>query len=242
MEIKSRAVVLHAIKYGEQQLIVDLLMREAGRVSFICHLSTSGKGKVKAQLFQPLTLVEVVYTPRSTRSLQRFTDVRLALPYASVPFHAVKLSLTLFLAEFLSFATRDEQRNEPLFDYVEKSMMWLDSASDHLANFHLVFMMHLTRFIGFYPNLESNADGAWFDLRAGEFSLTRPTHSDYVGRDEARVITLLMRMRYDTMRLFKMTQAERQRCIELILYYYRLHVPGFHELRSLDVLQTLYKP
>ncbi len=233
--------MLHAIKYGEQQLIVDLLTREAGRVSFACHLSKSGKGKIKKQLFQPMTLVEVVYTPRPTKQLQSFTDVRLVQPYVSVPFDAVKLSLALFLAEFLKYATRDEQQNPLLFDFIETSMAWLDSATDHLANFHLVFMMHLSRFIGFYPNLDGEADGAWFDMRAGEFSLVRPTHSDYVGRDEARVIAVLMRMRYDTMRLFKMTQAERQRCIELILYYYRLHIPGFPELRSLQVMQTLFR-
>ncbi len=241
MEIKSRAVVLHAVKYGEQQLIVDLLTREAGRVSFICHLSKTGKGKIKKQLFQPMTFVDVVYTARPTKQLQSFTDVRLAHPYVSVPFDAVKLSLSLFLAEFLKYATRDEQQNALLFDFIETSMEWLDNASDHLANFHLVFMMHLSRFIGFYPNLESGEEGAWFDMRAGEFSLVRPIHSDYISRQEASVITLLMRMRYDTMRLFRMTQTERQRCIELILYYYRLHIPNFPELRSLEVLQALFR-
>ncbi len=193
------------------------------------------------QLFLPLTLLEVVFTPRANKQLQTFTDVRLAHPYVSVPFDGVKLSLSLFLAEFLKCASRSEQRNESLYDFVETSMLWLDNASDHLANFHLVFMMHLTRFIGFYPNLDGDNAGAWFDMRAGEFSPVRPRHSDYVSRDEARAIPLLMRMRYDTMRLFRMTRVERQRCVELILYYYRLHVPNFPELRSLEVLQTLYE-
>ena len=49
-----------------------------------------------------------------------------------------------------------------------------------------------------------------------------------------------MRMNYDTMHLFEMSRAERNRCVEIILSYYRLHLPGFPELKSLEVLRELY--
>ena len=45
--MKTSAIVLHALKYGESQLIVDLFTRDAGRVSFFCHLPKSNKGKIK---------------------------------------------------------------------------------------------------------------------------------------------------------------------------------------------------
>lgn len=240
MEVKSKALVLHALKYGESQLIVDLLTREQGRQSFICYLSKTNKGKMKKQLFQPLTLLDLVYNYRPNQNLQKFTDVRLAMPYASIPFDAYKLSISLFVAEFITYATRGEQRNEPLFDYIESSMVWLDNVSKYFANFHLVFMMHLSRFIGFFPNLTDNVRGAWFDLRNGSFSLVRPPHPDCLKPEEASVIGVLMRMDYDNMRLFRMSQAQRNRCVEIILYYYRLHVPNFPELKSLEVLQSLF--
>lgn len=240
MEVKTRALVLHALKYGESQLIVDVLTREQGRVSFICHLPKSGRGKVGKQLFQPLTLLDMVYVYRPTQRLQRFAEVRMAHPYATIPFDAYKLSISLFIAEFLTHATRDEQRNEQLFDYVEGSMMWLDSVATMFANFHLVFMMHLSRFIGFFPNLSDDVRGAWFDLRNGCFVPGRPSHNDCLKPEEASVIGTLMRMNYDNMRLFRMSQPQRNRCVELILYYYRLHVPNFPELRSLEVLKTLF--
>lgn len=240
MEVKTRALVLHALKYGERQLIVDMLTREQGRVSFICHLPKTGRGRLGKQLFQPLTLLDLVYTHRPTQRLQRLGDVRMAQPYASIPFDAYKLSITLFTAEFLTHATRDEQQNAPLFDYIASSLQWLDGVGGQFANFHLVFMMHLSRFIGFFPNLSDDVRGAWFDLRNGSFSLVRPPHNDCLRPDEAAVIGTLMRMNYDNMRLFRMSQAQRNRCVELILYYYRLHVPGFPELRSLEVLRTLF--
>lgn len=241
MEMKTSAIVLHALKYGESQLIVDLFTRDVGRVSFFCHLPKSSKGKIKKQLFQPLTLLEVVFDYRPQASMQRFRDLRLAKPFGSVPFDPVKLSISLFLAEFLNYATRNEQQNELLYDYVEDSLLWLDNVSEQYANFHLVFMMRLSRFIGFFPNLAESDAHQWFDLRNSVFTAMRPPHPDYLEPAEASRIALLMRMNYKNMHLFRMSQAERNRCVEIILNYYRLHIPGFPEMKSLPVLQTLFR-
>ena len=240
MEIRTRAVVLHALKYGESQLIVDVLTRVQGRLSFICHLSRSGRGRTKKQLFQPLTVLELVFDHRPAQQLQRFRDLRLAAPFVSIPFDAAKLSISLFTAEFLTYATRGELQNEQLYDYVERSIAWLDNVTSGYANFHLVFMMRLSRFIGFFPNLADNVRGAWFDLRNGCFVLRQPGHPDYLRPDEASRIGLLMRMDFDNMRFFRMSRQERNRCTEILLSYYRLHVAGFPELKSLDVLRELF--
>lgn len=221
-------------------MIVDILTREQGRVSFICYIPKTGRGKVKKQFFQPLTLLDLVYDYRPNRKLQRFAEIRISQPYCSLPFDAYKLSIALFISEFLTYATRGEQQNNHLFDYVENSMVWLDNVSQSFANFHLVFTMHLSRFIGFFPNLSDDVRGAWFDLRDGSFSLVRPPHGDCLNPEEASVIGLLMRMNYDNMHLFRMSQAQRNRCVEIILYYYRLHVPNFPELKSFEVLKTLF--
>ena len=70
--------------------------------------------------------------------------------------------------------------------------------------------------------------------------LRQPGPPDYLRPDEASRIGLLMRMDFDNMRFFRMSRQERNRCTEIILYYYRLHVAGFPELKSLDVLRELF--
>ena len=240
MLTSSKAIVLNSLKYGEQQLIVDLLTEELGRVSFICRIPKTQKGKLKKQLFQPLSLLDVVFDYRQNARLQHIRDIRLTQPFASIPFDAGKLSIALFLAEFLTYATRDEQQNAALFNYVVNSVSWLDGQAESFANFHLVFMMRLSRFIGFFPNLEDYREGAVFDMRSGEFAYSAPLHGDYINADEAARLGLLMRMNYETMHLFHMTREERNRCVELMLAYYKLHVPNFPELRSLAVLQELF--
>ena len=241
MLTKTQAIVLHSLKYGETRLIVDMFTRSQGRQSFIVSIPKSVKGKIKKQLFQPLTLLEIEYDLRPKLQLQKLSDVRLASPFSSIPFDPNKLSISLFIAEFLYYALRSEQRNEPLFDYIVNSIQWLDAQTNRFANFHLVFLMRLSRFLGFYPNLDHYQAGDYFDLRESVFLPVPPVHRDFLHPQEAEKIQLMMRMDFPTMHLFRMSHQERNRLLEISLIYYRLHIPDFPELKSVSVLQELYQ-
>lgn len=241
MLTKTQAIVLHSLKYGETRIIVDMFTRSHGRLSFIVSIPKSAKSKMKKQLFQPLTVLEIETDVRPKAQLQKLKDVRLASPFVSIPFEPDKLSISLFVAEFLYYALRSEQQNASLFDYVINSIQWLDGQAGNFANFHLVFLMRLSRFLGFYPNLEDYAPGDYFDLRESVFCLTSPTHRDFLRPDEAEKIQLMMRMDFPTMHLFRMSHQERNRLLEVALIYYRLHLTDFPELKSVSVLQELYQ-
>ena len=240
MNYKTEAIVLHSLKYGESRIIVDMFCRELGRVSFIVSLPKSAKGRLKKQYFQPMTLLEIACDIRQRTQLQKLKDARLLVAYGSIPFSPEKLALSLFTAEFLYHALRSEQRNEPLFCYISDSMQWLDMSTAGFANFHLTFLMRLSRFLGFYPNLEEYRDGAIFDLRAATFSTTVPMHHDFLTPEESRRIHLLMRMDFPTMHLYRLSRHDRNRILEVLLQYYRLHLPQFPELKSISVLQELW--
>ena len=149
MLTKTQAIVLHAFKYGESRLIIDVFTRQAGRLSFIATMPKTQKGRLKKQFFQPLSLLEMEFDLRPRVQLQKMGNVQLAYVYSSVPFDSSTLSISLFMAEFLYHALKGEQQNEPLFDYVRYSLEWLDACQSSVANFHLVFLMHLSRFLGF---------------------------------------------------------------------------------------------
>jgi DNA repair protein RecO (recombination protein O) len=200
----------------------------------------STKAKIKKQLFQPLSILEIEFDSRPKVQLQKLADARLASPFSSIPFQPHKLSISLFLAEFLYYALRGEQQNEHLFDYVTNSLLWLDGQQDRFSNFHLVFLMRLSRFLGFYPNLDNYVEGCYFDLRAATFCTVPPLHRDFLQPDEAAKLQLMMRMDYPTMHLFRLSHHERNRLLEVAVTYYRLHLPSFPELKSLPVLQQLF--
>lgn len=240
MQMKSRAIVLRVTKYGEQKMIVDMFTEAVGRMSAICRIPKTQKGKLKKQYFQPMSVLEVAFDYRQNLSLQHLLDARIALPFVSIPFHPLKLSITLFLAEFLSYSTRNEQQNVALYQYVENSLAWLDACSTTFSNFHLVFMMRFSRFIGIYPLTDDYHEGDFFDLRAACFTSQLPLHADYLVPADAERIGTLMRMDYETMRLFRMSHHDRNRIVDVLITYYRLHVPNFPELRSLSVMKELW--
>lgn len=240
MLTKTPAIVLHTIKYGETRLIVDMFTRAYGRLSFIVSIPKSSKGKLKKQYFQPLTMLEIEVEVRPRLQLQKLNDARLLHPFTTIPFDSRKLAISLFIAEFLYYALRSEQQNTLLFDYVCDSVQWLDGQSEHYANFHLVFLMRLSRFLGFYPNLEDYSAGDYFDLRESVFLSQSPLHRDFLQPQEAEKVQLMMRMDFATMHLFQMSHDERNRLLEVALVYYRLHLPDFPEMKSIGVLQELY--
>ncbi len=240
MLVKTNAVVLNSLKYGESQIIVDLFTETHGRLSFIQRLPRTSRSSVKKQFFQPLTILVIEFDYRQSQKLQRMKDASIAYPFVSLPFDALKLSIALFLAEFTCYCTRSEQANPPLYLFVENSVRWLDMCESGFANFHIVYMLHLTRFVGFYPNLDDDSSKAYFDMRAGCFVTHVPVHPDFLVPAEAHEIRLLMRLNYTTMRLLSLSRSERNRIVDVILQYYRLHQPDFPEMKSLPVLQQLF--
>lgn len=219
-----------------------MFTRQWGRLSFALQLPRTAQAKLKKQYFQPLTLLYIEADIRQQAQLQKISEASLLSPLPALLSDPSKLAIGLFVCEFLYHALRDEQHNEPLFDYVRASIEWLDGRERDFANFHLVFLMRLSRFLGFFPNLEdlTSEEAPYFDLRAACFCQQPPLHRDFLMPQEASRIHLLMRMDYATMHLFRLSRADRNRILEILIQYYRLHIPQFPELRSLPVLQELF--
>ena len=240
MITKTRGIVLRSVRFGESSLIVDVLTKSSGRVSFMVHIPKTSKGKIKKQYFQPMTLLDFEYDFRQRSNLQHIKDVRGSLPYSSIPIDPAKSCISLFLSEFIYYATRNEQENPTLFTYISTSLEWLDNAYEDFANFHLVFMMRLGKFLGFHPFLEDFTPGCFFDLRNGCFTLSMPLHTDFLNAADAGHLYNLMRMNFDTMKLFKLSHDDRNRITEIVLRYYKLHLPNMPELQSFDILREVF--
>ena len=183
---KTLGIVLHTLKYNDTSLIADIYTEVVGRASFIVKIPRSRKAAVKPVLFQPLALVELEADFRPNASIYKITEAKSFYPFSSIPYDPYKSSIALFLAEFLYRAVREEAENRPLFAYLQHSIIWLDECRDNFANFHLVFLMRLSRFLGLYPNLEDYQKGDYFDMLNACFTPLRPQlHSSYILPEEA---------------------------------------------------------
>lgn len=240
MLTKTKAVVLKSLKYGDKKIFVDMFSEEYGIITFSCSSGSRSRRSPILNLLQPLSIVEVEFDMKPKSSIHAIKDIKTAIPLISIPFDAHKLSIVLFLAEFLKYLLANEQQNTVLFNYLVRSIQWLDSAESGFANFHIIFMAKMSQFSGVLPNTDSYYPGAWFDMREGTFVHRAPLHKQVLRPEEASLLPLLTRLTFSTMHLLQMSRSERNECTEQMLQYYQLHIPNFPTLRSFSVLKELF--
>ena len=210
-------------------MIVDFFTDTRGRMSVLSNQKN-------------LALLDVVefdadIKPNGSLPLMRGLQRRYIM--TSLRTDPMKSMVVMFLAEFLTNALREETENRTLYDYVETSLLWFERAQDRYANFHLVFTLHISRFLGIYPNLDDCSPVMFYDLLHCCYRHGQPSHSYFLRPAEAKTLPYLFHMDYDNMHLYRFSRQQRMRILCVMVDYYRIHIPGFRELKSLEVLQEL---
>lgn len=240
MAERLRGIVLRTVKYGERGLVVDMLTDQRGRLSIMANI---GKGRRSTPstglLWRPLNMIEFEAEVRSSGPMPKPKSERLYYVYTDLPYNYYKEMTAMFLSEFLSAALRNQEPDAVLYAYIEHALQWFDAAQQGTANFHIFFVLRLLRLMGIAPNTDDATLDAWFDLRNGCYTAVPPLHAHRLEPAEARWLALLLRMDYATMHRFRLSRQGRHRILSVVNDFCRLHVPGFPELRSLNVLSDV---
>lgn len=234
-----RALVLRTINYSDSRLVVSLFTERYGMVACMVRVSSGRKAGGRSALWQILNMVDVTMDYRPSREVQTVSEASLSSPWQNLPYHPMKAAVAMFLGEFLFHALRGEGENAALFAFLENSLRWFDEAEEGIADFHLQLMLRLTRFLGILPGTDGYDRHKMYDLRGACYVSLLPGHGGYLPAEEARWIPVLLGLDYGRMRRLKMTTDKRRRMMDVLLQYYRLHVPAFGELHSLDVLREV---
>ena len=237
MLVKTKGIVLTSLKYGDADLIVKCLTEEGIRSYMLKRIIGSKSKKIKLAYFQPLSLLELTANHNQKGRLNSIREVRSSYLYQTVPTDIRKQSIALFLAEVLASAIREEESDPSLFEYVEASLIWLDT-HDQIANFHLLFLFRLTRFLGFYPDTKYSGS-RYFDLSEGSFSKNRPL-GPFLDNEKLALFRTLIGINFDDVVNLGWNSEKRQALLEVLLDYYELHLPGFKKPRSLNVLKDVF--
>ena len=238
MQVTTKAIVFSAIKYGDTSLIVKAFTASDGIKSYLLRgVLTSKKGKLKTAYFQPLTQLEIVAIHRNKGTLETLREAKVYYHYQSLYSDMAKNAMTLFLAELLVNSIREEEQNEELFEFLEASFQWLDMHKD-VANFHLFFMLSITKFLGFYPDVYQ-IDKPYFDLLEGEFVSVESLNPMLRGENIYYFKTFLG-INFDTIHNVKMKKTNRQELLKSLILYFELHLQGFRKPKSLAVLNEVF--
>ncbi|NDV68018.1 DNA repair protein RecO [Dysgonomonas sp. 25] len=237
---KTRGVVLNTINYNDKYLLVRIYTEVAGQVTYMVPKTKSRSNKVPRSLFSPLAVLEMEVDHQPKRDIQRIREARSGLQLYAIPTHMGKTSLAFFLSEFLSRVLRDTGDSRPVFEFISQSVQILEMTDKNIANFHLVFMLRLSRLLGFYPNLEDYNKLSVFDMMNGEFIQYQPAHRHFLGVGDSEVLSRLARITYENMHHFAFNRNDRVTIVNRMIEYYRLHLYDFPQLKSLEVLHELF--
>ncbi|MCD7938491.1 MAG: DNA repair protein RecO [Tannerellaceae bacterium] len=237
---KTRGIVLHSIPYNDKYSIVYMYTERFGRATYMVARSRGKKSPVSRALFMPLSVLEMEVEHKNKRDIHRIKESRVHIPLNELFCNPVKNILALFLAEVLYRAIKETEPDTRLFEFLVRSIQYLEVADKGIANFHLVFLLQLLNYLGVYPNTESYVANSYFDMLNGEFITRLPLHRHYLNQVESMVFARLFRISFENMGVYTFGRQERVNIIHRILEYYRLHIPDLPEIKSLSVMQSLF--
>ena len=237
MTIKTKAIVLSAIKYGDTDLIVKCYTEVGVKSYLLKRILTSKKGKLKTSYFQPLTQLQLVASHNEKGSLNYIKEAVIYNPYQTIHTNIIKQTIAIFLSEVLSRSLYEEEANAQLYEYLETSLAWLDTHGE-VSNFHLLFLLNLSKHLGFYPDKE-NGHFNYFDLHEGVFLEYQPKNQ-HLSKEILIHFKTLLGTNFDGLDSLKFNGKERRKIVDILIQYFELHLPMFQKPKSLTVLKTVF--
>ena len=209
MTIKTNAIVVNNLKYGDNSLIVDLYTEKVGKQTAFIKGALSKKSKMRAALFQPLNILETDLHHRTSRQMQRISNTQILFPLQQVHFNTVKSCIAMFTAEIIQKTLKEEEANKELFTFLINAVQTLDLNKTGTANFHIAFLIHYSRYLGFSLKHEN---------------MPMPQIADIT---------------FNNLSGFLLNKQQRNTMTEYLLGRYAAHIEDFGELKSFAVLQEV---
>jgi DNA repair protein RecO (recombination protein O) len=209
---KTQGIVLRQVKYGETSVIVTIFTDALGLQTYLVNgVRSSKNSKGKAALYQPLMLLDMVVYHKENSAIQRVAEVKCSFPLPHISMDFRKTTIALFLTEVLNKTLRESMANHDLYEFVSHSLQMLDQMEKDFENFHLQFMLKLSKYLGF--------------------------SAEYSGEFQAPPYPQLIAGGYQ--HAPKLKALERTEAFERILRFFRQHIDHFGEMRSVDILREV---
>lgn len=246
MKEKITGIVLGTVRHSDRHNVTGVYTRERGRISFLTPAGSSRQSRQTASCFQPLGIIEAQVSLNPNRDLQIPTAVSRATIWRTIYYDPMKMTVAMFLSEFLNRLLWDSPAEEALWDFIIQSVRLFDMSDNEIstANFHIAFLIGMMHMTGIFPDISEYTEGMEFDMKSGRmvlpFSLQGGARGFRIDAGRTVFIQKLARINYVNSRAFRFNGRERSEILEDILRYYGCHFPGCDRLRSLDILKEIF--
>lgn len=236
----TRGIVFHQLKYAESSVIVKIYTERFGLQSYIVRGIHGRKSKIKPALLQNLSLVDLVVYHREKKEIQELKEIRINHPFYSIPFDVRKAAVVMFINEILNKVIHEEEANESLFEFLYRSVIQLDEQVKGMGKLHLQFLLKLSVHLGFAPVNNFSERKGVFDLREGKFGSIIIHPEYFASMPFSNYISSLMRIDFGDTDKLAIPSKDRAVLLDILLRYYFLHVPGMKEVKSHQVLKSIF--
>ena len=231
MNYESRAIALLNHKYGEGAVIAKVFTEEYGLKSFSVKRNKSKKSKNKILLLDKMNLLTINAKNNSKKEIQYLSEINLAYAYQNV---SLKNKLIrLFIAEILSKALMDSERNINLFQFIWNTNTQIDNLENVNNNFCIIFLIRLSEFLGISPSTE-NIDLPYFNLNSGNFTNIKNKNEEII---KGEVINYFKRLIIKENVIIP--YQSRQVLIKILFRYYSIHHINLSNIKSYEVIESL---
>lgn len=223
-QVATKGIVINSIKYKDSAIIVRIYTEKLGLRSYVVHGVRSRRGKQKAALFRPLTILDLEVVEKPNRDIQTISEAKIHTPFYSFQTDFYKASIIIFLTEFLGKVLKEEDENLHLFQFLEGSLTSFEHLESSFANFHLQFMLKLPVCLGFGV---TRAEDLLEEIEV--------VHSD----DEKMIaiIDQLLEAKYDE--YIGISHQYRVDILTYLIKFYQYHIQNFGTINSLDILRDI---
>jgi len=232
MLIKTRAIALHYVKYGESSIIACLYTEKLGRQSCMVSSVRKKNSLFAASFFLPLTLLELDMVHKQQRDIQRIKELNCLMHFTTIPFNIHKSTIALFISELLYKTLKEEEANPALFDFLFNAIQLLDMKEEGSLNFHLAFLLHYMKYLGIFPSGQHTENQA-----EGRYDLILPVNA---GDEEKKGLNQLMNISLGQLENIRITSKTRSFLLDRIIDFYLYHLDQMAGIRSIQVLKEVF--
>jgi len=237
---KTRGIVLHTTRYGESSLVVHCYTELSGRQTFMVKGVRKSRKQNRSNLFQPLFILDFEVYHKDSRDIQLVKEVNRAIPLNSIPFDITKSTQAIFMAEVLYRVVKEEESNPMLASFLISTIQYLDTLEEGSPDFHILFMYQLSRHLGFYPQNNFGEERVFFNLASGQFKTHFGDPEIFLDQEASELWNRYMHADLQSVEEEGFNGMQRKQILDNLVRFYKLHVAGMGEIRSLEVLHSYF--
>ena len=237
---KTRGIVLHTTRYGESSLVVHCYTEESGRQTYMVKGVRKSRKQNRSNLFQPLFILDFEVYHKNTAGIQLVKEVNRAIPLNSIPFDITKSTQAIFMAEVLYRVVKEEESNPMMAHFLINSIQYLDALEESSPDFHILFMFQLSRHLGFYPQNNYGEGKIFFNLVSGLYKSFAAEPEVQLNEAESILWNRYISLDLQSVKDSDFNGSQRKAMLNNLVRYFKFHVEGMGDIRSLEVLHTFF--